>query len=194
MKMFLIRHGQSMQNTKENYTINLPDPKVYLTEKGKEEARLAGEFLKEYLKTKGISISNAVMWVSPYLRTRETAEIINSIIEVPKVKEDIALMEQQFGLFSNKEKETMRKMFPEQYELYNSFIQNGCKFYARIPQGESALDVALRTRQFLDRVEREKEDPLFIISHEATIKTIVMNIFHQNGIMTNYLLEIAPLD
>ena len=32
MKIFLIRHGESMQNTKENYKIGLPDHKVYLTE------------------------------------------------------------------------------------------------------------------------------------------------------------------
>ena len=38
-----------MQNTKENYGIGLPDHKVYLTEQGKEEARLAGEFLKKYI-------------------------------------------------------------------------------------------------------------------------------------------------
>ena len=50
MKLFLIRHGESMQNTKENYSIGLPDHKVYLTEKGKEEAKLAGEFLKEYIR------------------------------------------------------------------------------------------------------------------------------------------------
>ena len=49
MKLFLIRHGESMQNTKENQLIGLPDHKVYLTKKGKEEAFQAGNFLKEYL-------------------------------------------------------------------------------------------------------------------------------------------------
>lgn len=43
MKIFLIRHGQSMQNTKENHQIGLPDPKVYLTEEGKEEAKRVGK-------------------------------------------------------------------------------------------------------------------------------------------------------
>lgn len=31
MKIFLIRHGESMQNTKENEILKLPDHKVYLT-------------------------------------------------------------------------------------------------------------------------------------------------------------------
>ena len=32
MKIFLIRHGESIQNTRENSLIGLPDYKVYLTE------------------------------------------------------------------------------------------------------------------------------------------------------------------
>ena len=102
MKIFLIRHGESMQNTKENYSIGLPDHKVYLTEQGKEEARLAGEFLKKYIVDNKINISNSVMWVSPYTRTRETASIINEQLSIKKVKEDITLIEQQYGLFSEK--------------------------------------------------------------------------------------------
>ena len=35
MKIFLIRHGESIQNTKENYEKKLPDHKVYLSERGK---------------------------------------------------------------------------------------------------------------------------------------------------------------
>ena len=49
MKIFLIRHGESMQNTKENEKKKLPDHKVYLTEKGKKEAKEAGLFLKKYI-------------------------------------------------------------------------------------------------------------------------------------------------
>lgn len=44
MNIFLIRHGESMQNTKINESIKLPDHKVYLTEKGKNQAALVGEF------------------------------------------------------------------------------------------------------------------------------------------------------
>ena len=50
MKIFLIRHGQSMQNTKENYQIGLPDHKVYLTEQGKLEAEDAAKFLLQYIE------------------------------------------------------------------------------------------------------------------------------------------------
>ena len=127
MKIFLIRHGESMQNTKENYNIGLPDHKVYLTEQGKEEARLAGEFLKKYIEDNNIDISNSTMWISPYNRTRETASIINSILNIKKVKEDITLIEQQYGLFSDKEIAKIKEMYPDQFEYYDNYYQNDGK-------------------------------------------------------------------
>ena len=178
MKIFLIRHGESMQNTKENYSIGLPDHKVYLTEQGKEEAKKAGEFLKQYIEENGISLDNSVMWVSPYTRTRQTASIINETLGVKKVKEDITLIEQRYGLFSDKEIETLKEMYPDQFKFYDNYYQNDGKFYAKMPQGESPYDVALRTKQFIDTIYRDKEDVLFVVSHGTTIKTIVMNFFH----------------
>ena len=178
MKIFLIRHGESMQNTKENYSIGLPDHKVYLTEQGKEEARLAGEFLKKYIVDNKINISNSVMWVSPCTRTRETASIINEQLSIKKVKEDITLIEQQYGLFSDKEIAKIREMYPDQFAFYDNYYQNDGKFYAKLPQGESPFDVALRTKQFIDTIYRDKENVLFVVSHGTTIKTIVMNFFH----------------
>lgn len=178
MKIFLIRHGESMQNTKENYRIGLPDHKVYLTDKGKEEARLAGIFLKYYIDSNNIDLSNSVMWVSPYTRTRQTASIINDSLGIKKVKEDITLIEQRYGLFSDKEISKLRSMYPHQFAFYDNYYQNDGKFYAKLPQGESPFDVALRTKQFIDTIYRDKEDVLFVVSHGTTIRTIVMNFFH----------------
>lgn len=178
MKIFLIRHGESIQNTKENYSIGLPDHKVFLTEQGKVEAKLAGEFLKKYIVDNNIDLSNSVMWVSPYTRTRETANIINEILGIKKIKEDITLIEQQYGLFSDKEIETLKAMYPDQFAFYDNYYKNDGKFYAKLPQGESPFDVALRTKQFIDTIYRDKEDILFVVSHGTTIKTIVMNFFH----------------
>lgn len=178
MKIFLIRHGESMQNTKENYEIGLPDHKVYLTDKGKEEAKLAGLFLKSYIDSNHIDLSNSVMWVSPYTRTRETASIINNELGIQRVKEDITLIEQRYGLFSDKEISKLRKLYPEQFAFYDNYYQNDGKFYAKLPQGESPFDVALRTKQFIDTIYRDKEDVLFVVSHGTTIRTIVMNFFH----------------
>ena len=82
-----------MQNTKENYSIKLPEHKVYLTEKVKEEARLVSEFLKQDITSNNINLGNSVLWVCPYTRTIKTTNIINDILGITKVKEDIVLIE-----------------------------------------------------------------------------------------------------
>ena len=190
MKIFLIRHGESMQNTKENYKIGLPDHKVYLTEQGKREAEDAANFLHDYIEENNIDLSNSVMWVSPFTRTRETANIINEKLHINKIKEDITLIEQQYGLFSDKEIELLRELYPDQFAFYDNYYQNDGKFYAKLPQGESPFDVALRTKQFLETIYRDKEDVLFVVSHGATIKTIIMNFFHYSPEWYNN--EITP--
>ena len=178
MKLFLIRHGESMQNTKENQLIGLPDHKVYLTNKGKEQALLAGNFLKEYLEKYHINLFNSIMWVSPYERTRETAEIINNILRIKTVKEDYALVEQRYGLFDDKNVDDLRVLYPDQFNNYDKWYQNEGKFYAKLPQGEAPMDVAIRTRLFLQDVYRDNNDVVFIVSHGTTLRTIVMNIMH----------------
>lgn len=178
MKIFLIRHGESVQNTKENYETKLPDNKVYLTEKGKEQAKETGEFLSKYIKENNINLENATLWISPYTRTRETAEIINKYLNIKKVKEDITLIEQRYGLFSDKEIKTIKEMFPKEFEFYDNYYQNDGKFFAMLPQGESPYDVALRTKQFLETIFRDNSDTLFIVSHGTTIRTIIMNFLH----------------
>ena len=178
MKIFLIRHGESMQNTKENYKIGLPDHKVYLTEKGIKEAEEAGDFLINYIVENNIDLSNSVMWVSPYERTRQTAKIINDKLKIDKVKEDITLIEQRYGLFSDKEIELIKELYPEEFKHYDNYYQNEGKFYAKLPQGESPYDVALRTKQFIDTIYRDKEDTLFVVTHGTVIKTFILNYFH----------------
>ena len=180
MKLFLIRHGESMQNTKENYSIGLPDHKVYLSENGRNQANLAGAYLKSYLEEKQIDISKSTLWVSPYTRTRETAKIINEHLGITDIKEDITLIEQRYGLFSDKEIEVLKKLYPEEFAFYDKYYQNDGKFYAKMPQGESPYDVALRTKQFLETIFRDDADPLFIVSHGTTIRTIVMKWFHHS--------------
>lgn len=100
VRFFLIRHGESIQNTGENVQ-NLPDHKVYLTQMGKQQADECGVFLEEYCKEQGIALDNATLFVSPYERTRQTANIINSHLGIKDIKEDISLIEHQYGLFEN---------------------------------------------------------------------------------------------
>ncbi|MBR3230350.1 MAG: histidine phosphatase family protein [Bacilli bacterium] len=178
MDLYLIRHGESTQNTKENFCDRLPDHIVPLTDNGIIQCEKAGFFLKQYLEDNNINIQNAVMWVSPFLRTRQSAKLINEYLNVSDVREDYLLIEQRYGLFSDRSVLRNKMLFKDEFDFYDNYYQNDGKFYAKMPQGESSMDVAIRTRQFLDMISSLEKNPVFVVSHGTTIRTIVMNTFN----------------
>lgn len=178
MDLFLIRNGESILDTKENYRLKVLEHKVYLTDNGVNQCHDAGKFLDSYLNESGINVDNASIWISPFMSSRQSFEIINSYLNISDVNEDYALVDQKLGLFSNISPERNRMLFKDEFELYDFYLKNDGEFYAKIPQGESPMDVALRTRQFLNMISFEKKNPVFVISHDTTIRTIVMNTFN----------------
>ncbi len=178
MKVLLIRHGESIQNTKENFELRLPDHSVYLTAKGKEEADKAGKFLKEYCKSNNIDLDNSILWLSPFKRTRQTKDIINSHLNISRVIEDTSIVEQSYGVCSLFDKDEMRKQYPYEFKLRDACYENEGKFYAKYPLGESPFDVAMRTKFFIEELYREGDKTHFVISHGVAIRTIVMNLMH----------------
>ena len=101
MRIFLIRHGESISNTGENYVARIPDHLVSLTEKGKQQARESGKWLRDYCDQNGVDLTRARIWRSPYLRTRQTSEEFNRSLGITDIREDITLTEQQYGLFDS---------------------------------------------------------------------------------------------
>lgn len=181
MKIFLIRHGESMQNTKENFDIKLPDHKVFLTDKGINESIETGIFLKDYINNNDININNSILWVSPYKRTRQTANEINKYLDIKDVREDITLIEQRYGLFSDRNILDCKKRYPEEFEFYDRYYQSDGKFYAKMPQGESPYDVAIRVKLFIDTIFRDLEnnkDNIFVVTHGTVIRTFILDWFH----------------
>lgn len=99
MKIYFIRHGE-----KENEH----DEKTYLTEKGKEQSRKLGEFIKEHKINE--------FYCSDLNRAKQTAEIVSKIIKIdPKV--DSALNEFELDMikknkssWTKKQKESHSKL------------------------------------------------------------------------------------
>ena len=182
MHIFLIRHGESMANVGENYEKRLPDHLVSLTEKGKAQAYENGVFLANYCKEKGIDLSKARIWRSPYLRTRQTSEEFNKSLGITDIKEDITLTEQQFGMFDSVPESEWGTKCEKEYDEFLRQVQNQGKFYARLPLGESPFDVAIRIHQFMGTIARDYQqtgmDTLFIFTHGTTLRTFLMRWFH----------------
>ena len=182
MHIFLIRHGESMTNVGENYEKRLPDHLVSLTERGKEQAFREGQFLRRYCDEHGVDLTRARIWRSPYLRTRQTSEEFNKSLGIRDIREDITLVEQQFGLFDARPEEDWGKLYQQEYDEFLRQVQNHGKFYARLPLGESPFDVALRIHQFLGTIHRDYDehgvDTLFVFTHGTTLRTFLMRWFH----------------
>lgn len=182
MHIFLIRHGESKVNVGENYDIRLPDHMVSLTDKGKSQAFEQGIFLANYCKEKGIDLSKARIWRSPYLRTRQTSEEFNKSLHIDDIREDITLIEQQYGLFDSVPEEDWGIKYEVEYDEYLRQVQNHGKFYARMPHGESPFDVSIRVHQFIETIRKDEalhgEQTLFVFTHGTTLRAFLLRWFH----------------
>lgn len=171
-----------MANTGDNFVKRLPDHLVSLTENGKMQAYTQGQWLAEYCKNNNVDLSKARIWRSPYLRTRQTSEEFNKSLGISDIREDITLIEQQFGLFDSVPEEDWGSLHEAEYDEYLRQIQNQGKFYARMPMGESPFDVAIRVHQFMGTINRDYEnhgiDTLFVFTHGTTLRTFLMRWFH----------------
>lgn len=84
-RIILIRHGESLGNIDERAYATTADWRIPLTNKGREQARLAGRKVDTLLNldAKGEQLSDkgkVYFYVSPYLRTRQTLrEILREV-------------------------------------------------------------------------------------------------------------------
>lgn len=185
MRIFLVRHGESLGNLSDSAYRQFGDHNVPLTEWGYRQALAAGESIAAYLAGLTDAAPKATVWHSPYLRTRQTKDAILEALPaaaVGAVLEDYLLREQDFGLFTEiYDRAEQRRKFPEEFEKWARLRNNSGKFYARPPDGESRADVAQRVRLFLLTVMHDigrGNDTAIIVGHGVTNRAFEMNFLH----------------
>lgn len=165
-RIILVRHGNSIANNNYDILKNTPDNKIHLSEKGVEQAKLAGKRLKELIGNESIQF-----YVSPYQRTKDTYKYI-----LESLKDNHSdcivtsiLREQEYGNLQSE----MDKQFEEQKIVG--------EFYFRFKNGESGSDVSARMSIFLQylfrrilSIDYHTWDNIVIVSHALTIKYFMM--------------------
>jgi len=148
---FVVRHGQADHNAR-NIISSKENNSHHLTEKGKTQAIQAVENIKK----KG---EIDVVFASPFVRTRETTEIITGKLGIPKEKIifDKRIGEIDISAFEGES--------PREYHKNFSSIEE--KFIKKIDGVETLTEVRRRVMEFLYEIDRKYSDKkILIITHE----------------------------
>jgi broad specificity phosphatase PhoE len=169
-RIILIRHGKSQGNADKKVRETIPDYALNLTPEGVEQARQAGREIKKLIGQESIQV-----YLSPYLRTRQTFDSIKESImdNVVKTYEDPRIREQDWGHLRDGES---NEEIQSERDRYGTF-------YYRIPDGESGADVFDRVSNFLDTLHRDFEkgnyaENTLIVTHGLTMRLFLMRWFH----------------
>ncbi|KAL6055629.1 Histidine phosphatase family protein [Balamuthia mandrillaris] len=205
LHILLVRHGESMANVDQTLHTKMGDHAIPLSQKGKQQAAEAGKQIAKHFKELYKadtppplpclrSSSNTCthkahycrLWTSPYLRARQTAEIIAENAEgwVTDIRENIFLVEQQFGLFEGYDwySGELDHAFPRELHYYQKAAAFGGRFWAKIPLGESRFDVCQRVYSSFGTFQRDAKrhgiTNLVIVAHGITLRAFLMMWLH----------------
>jgi broad specificity phosphatase PhoE len=171
LRLVVMRHAESESNrhraaleqegTREiTISRDTRDADFRLTANGREQAERAGRGLDAYGPFD-------VLFVSPYRRTRETAEILGAGLKhrPPLIVEE-RIREREFGILENLTRFGVRQKFPEEVERKRLVG----KYYYRPPGGESYPDVNLRLHSFLGTLVREHAGRrVLVVTHSVVV-------------------------
>jgi 2,3-bisphosphoglycerate-dependent phosphoglycerate mutase len=162
--LILVRHGKTLWNTEGRFTGQTDIP---LSDLGKEEARKAGDKLKEFAITK--------VHTSLLSRSIETARIILETTQHAIPLEPFgALNERHYGLLQGKSHaEIIAEHGETQVKLWRR------SFDARPPEGESLSDTATRVhRHFEENILHELTlgNTVLVCAHHNSLRALVMKL------------------
>ncbi|RIJ70591.1 phosphoglycerate mutase family protein [Nakamurella silvestris] len=134
MRIIIVRHGESIGNVDESAFTRIPDHAMELTPRGAEQSISAGHQLRALLGEDPVEV-----FVSPYLRTWQTYELLDLGPNVVRVREEPRLREQDWGNLQDPVEQVTQRA---ERDVFGHF------FY-RLHSGESGADVYDRVSGFL---------------------------------------------
>ena len=170
--LVVMRHAESeanlrretlyRENSRDTH-VGLPvrDVDVELTEHGRWQAREVGGYLN------GRMPPFDVVYVSPYRRTRHTADLVSEAMgRAPRRVIEERLREKEFGILEGLTRHGIHEFHPEEEERKK---QVG-KYYFRPPGGESYPDINLRVHSFIGTMVREHAgERVLVVTHSVVV-------------------------
>jgi len=175
--LYLLRHARSAANENTSLHHTLADHRVPLTPEGHLQAQQAAE---QFLLLLPKSVRKVAVWVSPFLRTRETAKPTVNLLQARglqvRLHERDELVEQLFGLFDGYDEEEWPTRFPDVWKEYRKWCDHEGKYFAKMPNGESRFDVYNRLQPFTSALHREFRATgtrhHIVVSHGVTLRML----------------------
>lgn len=166
-KLVLVRHGESLWNAQGIWTGRTD---IDLTEKGRQQAKKAGEAIKH--------ISFAIAFTAPLIRTRHTLDEIKKILVDQTFPDSIApaLTERDYGSLTGKNKWEVKKQYGEK-----QFLAWRRGWDTPPPGGESLKDIYYRLIPFYENevLPRLKEgENILIVSSGNELRALIKYIEH----------------
>jgi len=153
-KYFLLRHGQTIyqkEDRKVNYNADSPF-KLEITDEGKEMIKKSAEKLKDE--------KIDLIFASPFLRAKQSAEIAAEILNIKEINYDERLVDINLGEFSGQSK----NKYVEFYTGKDKSLEKNVK------GGESWGDVLVRVKSFLQDIGNKYQGKnILVISHADPI-------------------------
>ena len=182
--IYSVRHGESIGNEhrdSEDFDIysHVSDPALWLTEKGQQQARDAGDFLgQHFLEMPPHARPQKIRFLrSSYVRARQTAENIEAAVRAAlpdldiSVLEDERLRELEFGYGGY-----LDKPFEPHVRLSNQLRYQGYKYLAPRLGGESPASMEPRVRSVLTAIFRDFQENgithFVVVNHGITSRVL----------------------
>ena len=171
-ELVLVRHGESRGNVAaaaaqeadaEVIEVGQRDADVPLSDVGQDQARALGTGLRALLSDERPTL----VWSSPYVRARQTAELsLAAAGEERPVWVDERLRDRELGVLDLLTTKGVQNRYPLEAERRRWLG----KFYHRPPGGESWADVVLRVRSFVNDLETVPDGTrVLVVCHDALV-------------------------
>lgn len=162
-KFYLVRHGQTLGNVK-GISQGITNTSIsYLNDTGKLQ-------IKELHQHFDISFADRII-VSPLIRTKQTAAILNQDANLP-YQEDSRILEISYGDWDGHLKSELKNDYPD---LFSNETGDVVPAYASVAHGETFEDVEHRVSDFMnDITEHFPDESIIVVTHGFTIRSFVV--------------------